>query len=228
MSNRQGSRSLWLRHLSASISYKVDETRMLEAPAPPPPETYYAPPREEEERGEEIIETVTTKIIENPTPSEIDRYERAGEEVSVAGSRRSRKSRKSRASRRSSSSSSSSTTRQTVLLEEKSVFEEKSIRSPSPAKSRFSVLSKSRAGRSEAASDSLTLILPEREKRGKSRSRRKIDEEIEELESQKRLIRRERRTSDDFEERSRDEEYEIVEADRDIRVERGDRGEPLI
>lgn len=167
---------------------------------PPKPETYYAPPQEE---GGEVVEMTTTRIIENPSADEIAKYERAA----AAEKAQTRKPRRG-------SSSDSNLTRRTAQM---------SVKSPSPGR-------RSRRGRDKSTrrsevidtgstrgGDSGTLILPTRDK---SRSRHEIEEDIRRLEHEKRSIREGRRIRDDS---PRDEEYEIVEPDRDIRVERNDR-----
>ncbi len=61
------------------VVYKFEETKLLEAPEPEPEPLFYPPPPasfHEEPLPVEIIETVTTKIIENPTPSEIGKLEK--------------------------------------------------------------------------------------------------------------------------------------------------------
>lgn len=79
------------------VVYKFAETKLLEAPEPELEPLFYPPPPasvHEEPPPVEIIETVTTKIIENPTPLEISKFEKEEKsEVqfahSVAGSVRS-------------------------------------------------------------------------------------------------------------------------------------------
>lgn len=209
---------------------------MIEDSAPSPPEIRVPEPEPE------IIETTTTKIIENPTDEEIEKYGRAGSVAdryeraeSVAESRREGKSRESRSlagSRHSRRSSSESTT----TLRQSEVFDKTealSIKSPSPSRAGRRGRSKSRARGSEIfietrddERESGSLVLPSR---GKSRSRRAIEEDISRFELEKKAIKYDRRAREDAEtaERLRDEdEYEIVD-DKEIRLERNSSGMEL-
>lgn len=92
-----------------------------------------------------------------------------------------------------------------------------SIRSPSPTREGRRGRSRSRPRGNEIFennSDSLTLVLPRREK---SRSRREIEEEIRRLELEKKAIRRrDRRIVDDYETETitRDDDYEVVDREK--------------
>lgn len=227
-----------MTHYTSRSNLRPAKTLMIESSAPPPPEPYYEPPPQE---PEEIIETTTTKIIENPTDEELAKYERAGSVAdryeragSVAESRKSGKSHKSRAStrqsRRSSSSDSTTTLRQSEMFDKTAAL---SIKSPSPPRGGRRGRSKSRPRGSEIfietredERDSASLVLPSR---GKSRSRRQIEEDISRLESEKKAIKYERRSREDAEkaERLRDEDdYEIVD-EKEIRLERNSAGKIL-
>jgi hypothetical protein len=212
---------------------ETHETRLLEAPS----HSSYDP---NEPLPGEIIETVTRKIIENPTPSDfgenirsisesdssssgsdtVTRRSGAKSVKSVKTAKSGKSSRTHRTSKSKAESSAPSGTSRSKSVRSKSV-RSKSVRSRSK-----SVRSRSRHGggreREEEESEidlratAGALILPERSRR---KSVGNVDAQIKALEQEKKALRLEREAQRDQREalekleraeRLRDSEYEIV------------------
>lgn len=183
--------------------YKFDETKMIEAPLPPLSMPAIIEPFDEP--PVEVIETVTTKIIENPTPSE---YGGRSARRSVAPD-----------SIRSSSEEGERHPRKSIS---------RSVRGGSPSRASHRARSHYREEEEEESVRGLggaMVVLPERRK---SRRERDIKAEIRALEAEKRALKyeEEAREKQEKADRMRESEYEIIEnKDRGgVRVEKDRRG----
>jgi len=173
-------------------------SKQLEAPPLLEPEPLFYPSLVEP--TPDIIETRTTKIIENPTPSEVERY-RAEKGSSASGSSSSEsepegeKATRSKKSKKSGRSSKGRPRARSVIEED-----EESIGGP------------------------LAVVVPERRRK----SARNIESEIRALEAEKRALKLEREADQRRAkaERIREAEYEVVDRrDRNVvRVEKDRRG----
>jgi len=172
--------------------------KRLEAPPPLEPEALFYPPPIEP--IPDVIETHTTRIIENPTPSEIGRLG-GGKEFSG-----------------SSSSSSESESEG-----EKSTRSKKSRKSSRPKKSRRRARSVIEEDE-ESIGGPLAVVIPDRRRK----SARDIESEIRALEAEKKALKLEREADQRRAkaERIREAEYEVVDRkDRNVvRVEKDRRG----
>jgi len=217
---------------------ETHETKLLEAPS----HSSYDP---NEPLPGEIIETITRKIIENPTPSDFgenirsisesdsssgsDTVTRRNGAKSVKSAKSGKTSRTHRTSKSKAESAASGTSR-SKSVRSKSV-RSKSVRSRSRHGGREREVEESEIDLRATAG---ALILPERSRR---KSVGNVDAQIRALEQEKKALRLEREAQRDQREalekleraeRLRDSEYEIVngrEERRDVvRVEKDKRG----
>jgi hypothetical protein len=188
---------------------ETQETRLLESGYPMP------------DMEAEVHETITRKIIENPTPSDFGTNIRSiSESDSSSGSSTKRGGRSVKSARTSKTAKTSKTSR---------TSKSKARTAKSSARSRSRHGGKSRYESEEEEEIVITqgaLIIPERSR--KHSSVNDVDAQIHALEQEKKALKLEREAREKLEraERLRDSEYEIVE-DRKrevVRVEKDKRG----